>query len=150
MWGIIPAAGAGTRIQPLAFSKELLPVCGRTRARAPSAGGQRLSGGAFGALAAPLASVSSFRRESRTFSNTMAARSTRRPSATPSSPSPPGSAMRSSARFRVIDRTEPVLIGLPDTIWFPENGLQQLPDDRAVVSPVSGGPSAVVRRGCAG
>jgi dTDP-glucose pyrophosphorylase len=25
-WGIIPAAGAGTRIQPLPFSKELLPV----------------------------------------------------------------------------------------------------------------------------
>lgn len=26
LWGIIPAAGSGTRIQPLAFSKELLPV----------------------------------------------------------------------------------------------------------------------------
>src|SRR3954449_2156891 len=26
MWAIIPAAGAGSRIQPLAFSKELLPV----------------------------------------------------------------------------------------------------------------------------
>jgi glucose-1-phosphate thymidylyltransferase len=26
MWGIIPAAGAGSRIQPLAFSKELLPA----------------------------------------------------------------------------------------------------------------------------
>ena len=26
MWGIIPAAGAGSRVQPLAFSKELLPV----------------------------------------------------------------------------------------------------------------------------
>jgi glucose-1-phosphate thymidylyltransferase len=26
MWGIIPAAGIGSRIQPLAFSKELLPV----------------------------------------------------------------------------------------------------------------------------
>jgi UTP-glucose-1-phosphate uridylyltransferase len=26
MWGVIPAAGNGTRIQPLAFSKELLPV----------------------------------------------------------------------------------------------------------------------------
>src|SRR6266487_3811663 len=25
-WGIIPAAGRGSRIQPLAFSKELLPV----------------------------------------------------------------------------------------------------------------------------
>src|SRR5438067_522473 len=25
-WGVVPAAGLGTRIQPLAFSKELLPV----------------------------------------------------------------------------------------------------------------------------
>ena len=30
MWGIIPAAGAGSRIQPLTFSKELLPVGSRT------------------------------------------------------------------------------------------------------------------------
>src|ERR1700712_4172040 len=29
MWGIIPAAGNGMRIQPLAFSKELLPVGSR-------------------------------------------------------------------------------------------------------------------------
>ena len=29
MWGIIPAAGRGSRIQPLAFSKELLPVGAR-------------------------------------------------------------------------------------------------------------------------
>ena len=29
MWGIIPAAGKGSRIQPLAFSKELLPVVAR-------------------------------------------------------------------------------------------------------------------------
>lgn len=29
MWGVIPAAGNGTRIQPLAFSKELLPVGSR-------------------------------------------------------------------------------------------------------------------------
>ena len=29
MLGIVPAAGAGTRIQPLAFSKELLPVGSR-------------------------------------------------------------------------------------------------------------------------
>ena len=42
MWGIIPAAGQGTRIQPLAFSKELLPVgrrideCGVERPRAVS------------------------------------------------------------------------------------------------------------------
>src|SRR5437763_7968287 len=29
MWGIIPSAGIGSRIQPLAFSKELLPVGSR-------------------------------------------------------------------------------------------------------------------------
>src|SRR5688572_26129418 len=29
MWGIIPAAGRGSRIKPLAFSKELLPVGSR-------------------------------------------------------------------------------------------------------------------------
>ena len=28
-WGIVPAAGVGSRIQPLAFSKELLPVGSR-------------------------------------------------------------------------------------------------------------------------
>jgi glucose-1-phosphate thymidylyltransferase len=29
MWGIVPAAGKGSRIQPLASSKELLPVGSR-------------------------------------------------------------------------------------------------------------------------
>lgn len=29
MWGIIPAAGSGTRIQPLGFAKELLPLGSR-------------------------------------------------------------------------------------------------------------------------
>src|SRR5215212_238659 len=32
MFGVIPAAGAGSRIQPLAFSKELLPVGSRLEA----------------------------------------------------------------------------------------------------------------------
>src|SRR6059036_3118511 len=32
MWGIVPAAGRGSRIQPLAFSKELLPVGSKTDA----------------------------------------------------------------------------------------------------------------------
>ena len=33
MWGIIPAAGRGTRIQPLGFSKELLPLGTRANDR---------------------------------------------------------------------------------------------------------------------
>ena len=37
MWGIVPAAGRGSRIQPLAFSKELLPVGSRARRRHASA-----------------------------------------------------------------------------------------------------------------
>ena len=37
MWGIVPAAGRGSRIQPLAFSKELLPVGSRLDKRAWSA-----------------------------------------------------------------------------------------------------------------
>src|SRR5688572_18461383 len=35
MWGIIPAAGKGSRIQPLAFSKELLPVGSRLDGTTP-------------------------------------------------------------------------------------------------------------------
>src|SRR5919202_6730981 len=34
VWGIVPAAGRGSRIQPLAFSKELLPVGSRIEAGA--------------------------------------------------------------------------------------------------------------------
>jgi dTDP-glucose pyrophosphorylase len=30
----------------------------------------------------------------------------------------------------LIGPDEPVLVGLPDTVWFPEGGLGQLPDDR--------------------
>ena len=30
VWGIVPAAGRGSRIQPLGFSKELLPLAART------------------------------------------------------------------------------------------------------------------------
>jgi glucose-1-phosphate thymidylyltransferase len=30
----------------------------------------------------------------------------------------------------LVGPTEPVLVGLPDTIWYPEDGLGALPDDR--------------------
>jgi dTDP-glucose pyrophosphorylase len=32
--------------------------------------------------------------------------------------------------YTVVPDDEPVMIGLPDTIWFPEDGLAELPDDR--------------------
>ena len=59
MWGIIPAAGAGSRIQPLAFSKELLPVGSRLDGGDRAAArGQRVSGRADDRRAAPTRSAS--------------------------------------------------------------------------------------------
>ena len=130
MWGIIPAAGLGSRIQPLAFSKELLPVGqrldGKTeRPRAVSeyliqrmilAGVTRIcfviSPGKsdivnyFGAAIGP-ASICYVVQ-----------------------PRPGGlcDAVFRAVPFLAADEA-PVLVGLPDTIWFPDDGLCRLPDD---------------------
>jgi dTDP-glucose pyrophosphorylase len=130
MWGIVPAAGSGTRIQPLAFSKELLPVGSRRdgeteRPRAVSehlldrmvlAGVDKICfvigpgksdileyfGAAYGT--ASIAYVVQQR---------------------------PGGLC--DAVFRaapLIAPEEPVVVGLPDTVWFPDHALQALPRDR--------------------
>jgi dTDP-glucose pyrophosphorylase len=126
MWGIIPAAGMGTRIQPLAFSKELLPVGswfdGKTlRPRAVSeylvdrmmlAGARKLCfvispgksdiveyyGGAIGD--AQVCYVVQ-----------------------------PRACGLCDALFRALPLIAPqeeVLVGLPDTVWFPEDGFTRL------------------------
>jgi dTDP-glucose pyrophosphorylase len=130
MWGIIPAAGAGSRIQPLAFSKELLPLGSRDtegveRPRAVSeyiaermilGGATRLCfvispgksdileyfGGAFGAA-----------RVCYTVQ-----------------PAPVGLCDAIFCAMPFVGTDEPVLIGLPDTIWFPADGFSALPHDR--------------------
>jgi glucose-1-phosphate thymidylyltransferase len=129
MWGIVPAAGAGTRIQPLAFSKELLPVGSRIgpdgveRPRAVSeylvermmlGGADKIcfvvSPGKADILAYFGASFCSAH-----VSYTV-------------QPQPAGLC---DAIFRALPLIEPgeqVLVGLPDTVWFPENGFAELPD----------------------
>ena len=131
MWGIIPAAGTGTRIQPLAFSKELLPVgsrldeAGMERPRAVSeyliermvrAGATKICfvispwksdilqyfGGAVGDVDVAYVCQA-------------------------------GAVGLCDAIFRALPLVapdEPVLVGLPDTIWFPADALRELPDDR--------------------
>ena len=129
MWGIIPAAGAGSRIQPLAFSKELLPVGSRVhhgeeRPRAVSeylvermvlGGADKLcfvispgksdileyyGAGAWGAEIAYVVQ-----------------------------PAPSGLCDAIFRAAPLIPQTEPVLIGLPDTVWSPAEALRCLPAD---------------------
>ncbi|HYC92783.1 MAG TPA: nucleotidyltransferase family protein [Thermoanaerobaculia bacterium] len=128
MWGIIPAAGIGSRIQPLAFSKELLPVGSRRdgeteRPRAVSeyllermvAGGAtricfviapgksdiiEYYGGSYGP--AEICYVVQ--------------------------PQPGGLCDALFRALPLIHDDEMVLVGLPDTVWFPVAGLRLLGD----------------------
>lgn len=129
MWGIIPAAGAGNRIQPLAFSKELLPVGSRIdqgseRPRAVSEYlvERMIRGGADKLcfiISPGKADILHYYGSRLWGADIMYA----------VQPSPGGLC---DAVFRArpfITAEESVIIGLPDTIWFPEDALQQLPND---------------------
>ena len=130
MWGVIPAAGNGTRIQPLAFSKELLPVGGRAGpTERPKAVSEYLverltAGGATKICFVISPGKSDIMEYYGGGSLTGAAIAyVVQPQATG----------LCDAIFRaapVIPRDEPVVVGLPDTIWFPEEALCELPDDR--------------------
>ncbi|MCU1335611.1 MAG: Nucleotidyl transferase [Bryobacterales bacterium] len=129
MWGIIPAAGAGTRIQPLAFSKELLPVCAMDGSeRRPRAVSdclvERLVLGGATRICFVIAPGKSDILEYYGGSAYSA------PVCYTVQSKPAGLCDAIFHALPVIDRQAPVLIGLPDTIWFPEDGLKDLPDDR--------------------
>lgn len=129
MWGIVPAAGAGSRIQPLAFSKELLPVGSRLdngteRPRAVSeyivermllAGADKICFVVSPGKADILAYYGG---------NIGAAHIAYTVQSQP--------AGLCDAIFRALPLIAPdegVIVGLPDTIWFPANGLCTLPSD---------------------
>jgi glucose-1-phosphate thymidylyltransferase len=129
MWGIIPAAGIGSRIQPLAFSKELLPVGCRKEAggEQPRAVSEYLvermvTGGATKIcfVISPGKSDILEYYGGRAYSADICYAVQPRPEGL------------CDAIFRatlVVNPDEPVIVGLPDTIWFPEDGLAYLPDD---------------------
>jgi dTDP-glucose pyrophosphorylase len=130
MWGVIPAAGQGTRIQPLAFSKELLPVgvervAGRERPRAVSEYlVERL---ALGGASKVCFVISPHKADIlRYFGDRVG-------DVDLAYVIQPHAAGLCDAIFRaapLIHPDEPVAVGLPDTIWFPADGLAQLPADR--------------------
>jgi glucose-1-phosphate thymidylyltransferase len=129
MWGIVPAAGAGSRIQPLAFSKELLPIGSRLdgeveRPRAISEYllDRLIIGGATKicfVIAPGKADIINY------FGAVM--RSTNLCYTV--QPTPCGLCDAIFRALPFIDSSEPVLIGLPDTVWFPEDGYCALKGD---------------------
>lgn len=129
MWGIIPAAGSGSRIQPLAFSKELLPVGSRVvddieRPRAVSEYliERMILGGAdkiclvispgksdiIGYYAGGIASVH--------FCYTV-------------QPHPGGLCDAVFRALPLIHPSDGVIVGLPDTVWFPVDALAAVPHE---------------------
>lgn len=129
MLGVIPAAGAGTRIQPLAFSKELLPVGGRVdgnteRPRAVSeylvermtiAGADKICFVISPGKSDILEYYGGGKVNSASFIFVV-------------QPQPAGLCDAIFHAAPVVAPNETVAVGLPDTIWFPENGLSALPD----------------------
>ena len=131
MWGIIPAAGNGTRIQPLAFSKELLPVGSRIDASGverPRAVSEYLIERMVRAGANKICFViSPFKSDILQYYGAAVG------DVDIAYVCQAGAAGLCDAIFRalsVIAPDEPVLVGLPDTIWFPSDALAALPDDR--------------------
>jgi glucose-1-phosphate thymidylyltransferase len=130
MWGIVPAAGSGTRIQPLAFSKELLPVGSRPdgdaeRPRAVSeyivermlrAGADRICF-VISPWKADILQYYGARVEGAAIAYVV-------------QPEALGLCDAIFCALPLISRDESVVVGLPDTVWLPEDGLAALPDDR--------------------
>lgn len=124
MWGIIPAAGMGTRIQPLAFSKELLPVGGVDRPRAVSEYLiERMVNGGVDKICFVISPgksdiVNYFGGSALAASIFYAVQ-----------PRPAGLCDAIFRAVPLIAPEESVCIGLPDTVWFPDDSLSKLPDD---------------------
>src|SRR4051812_8389719 len=129
MWGIIPAAGEGKRIQPLAFSKELLPV-GTTSASARNAPRavsdfivERMTHAGVHTISFVISPYKTDilryhgagQRHVRYVYHVQAV--------------PKGLCDAVFCPAPLIPESETVLIGLPDTVWFPTDGYRKLPAD---------------------
>lgn len=129
MWGVIPAAGAGSRIQPLAFSKELLPVGSsregdqeRPRAVSDYLIERLILGGADRicfVISPAKSDILAYYGAKLSSTHTCYV----------VQPRPVGLCDAIFRALPLIPPNELVMVGLPDTIWFPEDALLQLPDD---------------------
>lgn len=127
MWGIIPAAGIGSRIQPLAFSKELLPVGSRVEngVERPRAVSEHLIERMLAAGVDRLCLVIAPGKSD--IVNYYGARigGARIAYVVQAEPAGLCDAIFCAAPF--VAPGERVMVGLPDTVWFPRDGLCHLP-----------------------
>jgi dTDP-glucose pyrophosphorylase len=129
MWGIVPAAGRGTRLQPLAFSKELLPLGSRVDngIERPCAVSEYLLermilGGADKiciVISPDKSDILGYFGDSYGSAHIVYA----------VQPRPCGLCDAVFRAHPLMADSEPAIVGLPDTIWFPDTALATLPDD---------------------
>ncbi len=129
MWGVVPAAGRGTRLQPLAFSKELLPLGSRIDdgIERPCAVSEYLLermilGGADKiciVISPDKSDILGYFGDSYGSAHIVYA----------VQPRPCGLCDAVFRAHPLMTDSEPVIVGLPDTIWFPDTALAALPDD---------------------
>jgi glucose-1-phosphate thymidylyltransferase len=129
MWGIVPAAGIGSRIQPLAFSKELLPVGSvrdgdveRPRAVSEYLVERMVLGGATKICFV----VSPGKSDILEYYGAGTAET---PICYVVQQEPGGLCDALFRALPLVGDDEHVLVGLPDTVWFPSDGLASLGDD---------------------
>jgi dTDP-glucose pyrophosphorylase len=129
MWGIVPAAGRGSRIQPLAFSKELLPVGSRSRAgvERPCAVSEYLAERMILGGATKLCFVISPGKSD--IMEYFGAEYGPAQIAYVVQPHPRGLCDAIFRADAVLAHDIPVIVGLPDTVWFPADALAKMPND---------------------
>ena len=127
-WGVIPAAGRGTRIQPLAFSKELLPVGTRQdgTTERPRAVTEYLIERMIAAGTNRICFVIS--PEKTDIVRYFGARIGDAPICYAVQQNPHGLCDALFSALPFVAPEDDVLVGLPDTVWFPIDGFQFLPD----------------------
>ena len=126
MWGIVPAAGLGSRFQPLAYSKELLPVGSRTDGvvERPRAVSEHVVDRMLVAGATRVCFVIS--PDKSDLVDYWGGGPGKAAACYVVQPRPAGLCDAIFRALPLIGAEEQVLVGLPDSVWFPEDGFRRL------------------------
>lgn len=129
MWGLIPATGRSARTQPPELSRELLPIARRIEngAERPCAVSEFLVERLIAGGATKLCFIIGPGKPD--ILEYFGASVHGIPTCYVVQPEPAGLCDAIFRALPLVYPDEPVAVGLPDTIWFPENALAALPDD---------------------